>query len=216
VRLRPRPDRCSGAVLTDAARTRWELSARRIADGQSVAFGWLRQNRQRRPFARSSGWRGEALPLMKRIPSGGHSRISLGAWGQRTARRASASQPVLRRFDRCRRARARSVSGGGDVAFISTPDAAALDAKLRELGLRGMTLARAPLWCGVHPQTQIALRGERRTRPAAPIPLRSMTKFAERPPAHASNAAQKRAAWQGRGRGSQRCGVAPHQKKTPA
>jgi glycolate oxidase FAD binding subunit len=51
------------------------------------------------------------------------------------------------------------VSAGGNVALVSIPDAglfAALDERLRGLGLRGITLrGNAPLWCGVRNQPKI-------------------------------------------------------------
>ncbi len=48
------------------------------------------------------------------------------------------------------------VSGCGDVAFVSMPDPSGFDGKLRELGIRGVTLrGPGPLWCGVRVQTRI-------------------------------------------------------------
>jgi glycolate dehydrogenase FAD-binding subunit len=52
------------------------------------------------------------------------------------------------------------VSAGGNVAFVSLPDAARfaeLDERLRGLGIPGITLrGNAPLWCGIQSRSKIA------------------------------------------------------------
>jgi glycolate oxidase FAD binding subunit len=48
------------------------------------------------------------------------------------------------------------VSAGGDVAYIASPDGAAIAAKLQELTLRGIMLrGTGPLWCGRHAKSDI-------------------------------------------------------------
>jgi hypothetical protein len=49
------------------------------------------------------------------------------------------------------------VSAGGNVGFVSSGDAASLDALLRQLHLEGITLrGAAPLWLGLRRTSQIA------------------------------------------------------------
>jgi glycolate oxidase FAD binding subunit len=153
-------------MLTEAANTRWELDALDLMPGGKTLCLRLAGPAQalkeisREIFAR---WPGEVLSI----------EAAEAIWSElREFKWAHAEGPLLkiaitplllpplaRALNSIEGVRLH-VSAGGNVAFVSLPDAApaaALDARLRELNLTALCLrGNAPLWCGARNRPKIA------------------------------------------------------------
>lgn len=150
-------------ALMEAAGTRWECDALDILpDGRSVLLRIAGPEPALDPIAREvvARWPGKPMTLDE----------SETAWsGIREFRWADPDTPLIKipitprtvpalhgAMDAAGGGRLH-VSGGGNVAFLSARDLPAIDAILRHLGLKGLMLrGNGPLWCGVHPVSQIS------------------------------------------------------------
>ena len=150
-------------VLTEAANTRWEADALDLLpDGRSVLLRLTAAESALKPLAREvlARWRGESLSPDDAAEAWTSVREFHWAhpeWAlikiATTAAQLPNLHPAAHRPDGIRI----HASAGGNVAYVSSPDPPALDRVLRDLRLQGVTLRGVgPLWCGIHPQTQIA------------------------------------------------------------
>jgi glycolate oxidase FAD binding subunit len=150
-------------VLTEAANTRWEPDALEVLpDGRSVLLRLAAPEPAIAPLSREilGRWPGEALAADEAAAIWTDIREFRWAHSDGTLMKVAttaAQLPALFRSVSAGDHARIHVSAGGDVAFISSPNGVGIDATLRDLGLRGMTLRGAgPLWCGVQKETQIA------------------------------------------------------------
>lgn len=151
-------------VLAEAANTRWEIDALDLLpSGQSLLVRLAAPEPALAPIAGEilARWPGKTLTPGE--AEAGWTDIREFRWAHPDGTlikvaTTAAQLPALHQATRAGEDVRIHVTAGGDVAFISTTDAAPLDGILRALALRGVTLRGAgPLWCGVRGQTQIAL-----------------------------------------------------------
>ena len=148
-------------LLSEAANTRWEADALDVApDGRSVLMRLAAPEPALDAISREvlSRWPSETLSQDE--ASDVWKDVGEFRWAHTdgvlvklpiTLERLPALSRALEAADDTRM----HVSAGGNVAYISTHDAAALDATLRGLNLEGMTLrGSAPLWPGARPRPQ--------------------------------------------------------------
>ena len=147
-------------VLTEAANTRWEPDALDVLpDGKSVLLRLASPEPALDALSREvlARWPGTILDVEEAARS--WSEFCEFSWAHATGELikvalTAAQLPALHRALEGARIHA---SAGGDVAFVSSPDASAIDGTLRALGLSGMTLRGAgPLWCGIRERPQIS------------------------------------------------------------
>ena len=149
-------------LLTEAANSRWEPDALDLLpDGQSLLLRLATPEPAATTLAREilGRWPGEMLAsdeatrvweLIREFawapPEHSLVKVSTTAAQVPGLLRAASLIPGTRV----------QVSGGGDVAYLSSPESAVLDCTLRDLQLRGLTLRGAgPLWSGQRPETNI-------------------------------------------------------------
>jgi glycolate oxidase FAD binding subunit len=149
-------------ILTDAANTRWEADALDVLPGGKAVLMRLAAPEpaldalSREVLAR---WPGAVLSAEEAVSA--WTELREFRWAH--ADGALVKVPItpdkvlelMREISTTGDARAH-MSAGGNVAFLSTHDAAGLDAMLRARGLEGMTLrGDAPLWLGTRRRPQI-------------------------------------------------------------
>lgn len=150
-------------ALTDAANTRWEPDALDLLpDGRSVLLRLAAPEPATAAIAREilTRWPGQALTAAEAGATWTDLREFRWAQHDHTLTKVTttaAQLPALHHAASSIGGMRMHVSSGGDVAYLSSSDAAPLDQTLRELHLRGLTLRGiGPLWCGILPETQIA------------------------------------------------------------
>ena len=150
-------------VLTEAANTRWEPDALDLLpDGQTVLLRLAAPEAAIAAISRDvfSRWPGETLPPDEATVAWTGIREFRWTHPDRTLIKVAttaAQVPALHREMSTLGGSCIHVSAGGDVAYVSAPDATAVGETVFNLGMRGVTLrGPGPLWCGDHPQTQIA------------------------------------------------------------
>ena len=147
-------------VLSEAANTRWEPDALDLLpDGKSILLRLAAPESAIVAISREilSRWPGETLSADQAAAAWTDIREFRWAHPDCVLVKVPLTAAQLPALHRAMEGARIHASAGGDLAFVSSPDGSALDGSLRDLGLRGMMLRGAgPLWCGVHPQTQIA------------------------------------------------------------
>ena len=149
-------------VLAEAANTRWEPDALDLLpDGQSLLLRLATPEPAATTIAREilGRWPGEALASDEAARVWTLIREFQWASPELSLVKVSTTAAQIPRLHHAVNLIPGTrihVSAGGDVAYLSAPESAALDRTLRELHLRGLRLrGSGPLWSGHRPEMNI-------------------------------------------------------------